>query len=135
MIQRVAALSVFVLLLSGCAGTEAPEAGPTGPAAPPVSTSPGLSPEPTQEGTVVELSYAEGEVSGNTGRVEVPLGGTVVLRVTSDVQEEIHVHGVDEYVDLPPGQTTEASFVVDIPGVFEVELHGAGMLMTKLQVQ
>lgn len=134
MIRRTAALSLSVLLLSACAGTDAPEAAPA-PAPPTVSASPRPSAEPTEEGTVVELTYAGGEVSGDTGRVEVPLGSTVVLRVTSDVQEEIHVHGVDEYVDLPPGQATEASFVADIPGVFEVELHGAGTLMTKLQVQ
>lgn len=140
MIRRTAALSVSVLLLTACAGSDAPEAAPapSAPAssAPPVaSPSAGPSPSPTQEGTVIALTYVGGEVSGDTGRVEVPLGGTVILRVISDVAEEAHVHGVNEYVDLPAGQLTEASFVADVPGVFEIELHGSGALLTRMQVQ
>lgn len=139
-IRRTAALSCLVLALSACAGSEQPAATPTGVPSDPAATSAApapssASPSPTQEGTVVELTYAGGEVSGDTGRVEVPLGGTVVLRVTSDVAEQIHVHGVDEYVELPAGQSTEATFVADVAGVFEIELHGAGTLLTRLQVQ
>ena len=135
MITRTTALSLSGLLLSACAGTAAPEAAPTAAAPAPAAGSESASPEPAGEGTLVELTYEGGEVSGDTGRVEVPIGSTVVLRVTSDVQEEIHVHGVDEYVDLPAGKTTEASFVADVPGVFELELHGAGTLLTRMQVQ
>jgi hypothetical protein len=145
MIRRTAPLAVLcalVLALPACAGTDEPgdepQAAPTAStptASTPATGSPGRSPEPAQDGTVIELTYADGEVSGDTDRVEVPLGGTVVLRVTSDVAEQIHVHGVDEYVDVPAGQPTEATFVADVPGVFEVELHRAGTLLTRLQVQ
>jgi hypothetical protein len=132
MIRRTGAVLSLVVLLAGCAGSEEPTEAPL--AAP---TAPGSSPSPsaTEQGTVIELTYAGGQVSGDIGQVEVPLGGTVILRVTSDVAEEVHVHGVDEYVDLPAGQTTEATFVADIPGVFEIELHGAGKPLTKIQVQ
>ena len=62
------------------------------------------------------------------------LGEQVVLRFTSDVVEEIHVHGYDLYTDLVPGQPAEISFTADIPGSFEVELHEAGRPLFQLRV-
>jgi heme/copper-type cytochrome/quinol oxidase subunit 2 len=147
MIHRTAAACCLTALLTACAGSDAPadpaadasQAPPTSAvtSAPSAPSSPSAtpSPEPTVEGTVIELTYAGGEITGDTGRVEVALGDTVVLRVTSDVAEEVHVHGVDEYIDLPAGETTEATFVADVPGVFELELHGSGTLLTRMQVQ
>ena len=142
MIRRTAVGLSAVLLLAACGGSEpAASSAPPSPLPPATSSAPSSSPSaspspsPTVEGTVIELTVAGGEVSGDTGRVEVPLNGTVILRVTSDVAEEVHVHGVDEYVDLAAGQTTEATFVADVPGVFELELHGSGQLLTRMQVQ
>jgi hypothetical protein len=40
-------------------------------------------------------------VTGTSGREEVPLGEDVVLRISSDVAEEVHVHGYDVYGDIP----------------------------------
>jgi heme/copper-type cytochrome/quinol oxidase subunit 2 len=138
-ICRTTAALCAALLLSACRSDPqavAPE-NPPSASSPSAAASPSASPspEPSESGKVIELTYAGGKVSGDTGRVEVPLGETVLLRVTSDVVEQVHVHGVEEYVDLPAGQTTEASFVAEIAGVFEVELHAAGTLLTRLQVQ
>ncbi len=84
-------------------------------------------------GTIVEVSFAEGEVVGG-GRRVVELDSTVTLRITSDVAEEIHVHGYERYEDLVPGESVDVTFVADIPGVFEVELHDAGIPLVELQV-
>lgn len=146
MTRRTAAVLLLwpVLVTASACGTDPDVAG--GPATTPAASLPpapsAASPRTStpsattiEAGPLVELAVADGQVSGDTGRVEVPLGATVRLRVTSDVADEVHVHGVDEYVDLVPGQVAEASFVADVPGVFEVELHDAGTLLTRLQVQ
>ena len=70
-----------------------------------------------------------GQVSGDTGRVPVASGDHVTLVITSDVADEVHLHGYDLEAELSPGQPAEITFDATIPGVFEVELHEAGTLL------
>ncbi|MEX1004640.1 MAG: hypothetical protein WD990_04505 [Acidimicrobiia bacterium] len=65
----------------------------------------------------------EGSTVTGGGRLSVPVGETVTLRFTSDVADEIHIHGYDLYVDLEPGVAAEVSFPADIPGTVEIETH------------
>lgn len=138
--RRSAALALSLVLLAGCSAgrsTASAPAPPAPPAPPPAGAgSPTASPttSPTT-GTVVEVTYTGGEVSGDTGRVRVRSGEPVTLRVTSDVAEQVHVHGVDTYVDLAPGRTATASFPAPPPGLYEVELHDAGVALTRLEVR
>ncbi|MGH3932363.1 MAG: hypothetical protein ACRDTF_20585 [Pseudonocardiaceae bacterium] len=82
----------------------------------------------------ITITVRGGQVSGDTGRVEVPLGTPVTVAVTSDVADEIHVHGYDLTADVPAGGTNSVSFTATIPGVFEVELEGAHLQLFELQV-
>jgi hypothetical protein len=59
----------------------------------------------------------------------------VRFRVRSDVAEELHIHGYDRYVDVAPGRTATVSFPASIEGIFEVELHGAGVPLASLRVE
>ena len=104
--------------LPACAGTAA---SPSGTAAAPAAQR-------------IEVHVTGGQVSGDAGRVPVPAGEHVTLVITSDVADEVHVHGYDLEAELAPGQPTEIAFDADIPGVFEVELHDAGTLLLSLQV-
>jgi heme/copper-type cytochrome/quinol oxidase subunit 2 len=81
------------------------------------------------------VTFQKGRVRTASKRVVVPLNSTVRLRVTSDVADEVHVHGVDEYIDLKPGTEVVRDVVARIPGTFEVELHDAGDLLFTLQVR
>lgn len=82
----------------------------------------------------INITVRGGQVSGDTGRVEVPLGTPVTLSGTSNMADEIHLHSYDEVVQIPAGGTGSVSFTADIPGVFEVELHESGLLLCQLQV-
>ena len=120
-------------LLTGCsAGTEADD--PTVAVPPTPAASPQTTQSATPDGTVIDVTYAGGEVTGVDPRVEVPLGEQVLLRVTSDVAEQIHVHGYDLYVDLVPGTPGEVAFTADKPGAYAVELHEAGRPLFQLRV-
>ena len=59
---------------------------------------------------------------------------TVRFRVTSDVPEEIHVHGYDITKEVPAGETVTVSFKADINGIFEIEFHNSGALLAQLKV-
>jgi len=76
-----------------------------------------------------------GKVSGVEDTVEVTLGDEVILVVSSDKADEVHVHGYDETDDVSPKERAEIEFTADIPGVFEVELEDATQLLFELQVQ
>jgi heme/copper-type cytochrome/quinol oxidase subunit 2 len=82
----------------------------------------------------IEVTFAHGRASGDTGRVRVPKGTAVSLVVTSDVVDQVHLHGYDIEKEVTPGRPTTLQFDATISGVFEVELHGAGTVLLRLQV-
>jgi hypothetical protein len=84
---------------------------------------------------LIELSIVGGDVEGGVRREKVAQGSQVTLRVTSDVKDEIHVHGYDLKLDLTPGQSADLTFLARIPGVFEVELEGRGKKVLELEVR
>lgn len=133
------ALATACVLLTGC-GTDEDDAS----AAPTVSTTtapPSASvapPSPTpspDDAQVVDVTVAGGEVTGAEPRTQVEVGTKVRLTITSDVADEVHVHGYDLTERLTVGQAVSVEFVADQPGIFEVELHDAGTILTRLQVQ
>ena len=71
---------------------------------------------------------------GRERALTVEQGKTVRFRVRSGVDEEVHVHGYNITKALPAGKTVTVSFKGDIPGIFEVELHGSGALLAQLKV-
>jgi hypothetical protein len=117
--------------LTGCAGTAAPAA--AGASADEASASPSGS-AAVSAGRRIEVQVTGGQVSGDTGRVPVAAGEHVTLVITSDVADEVHVHGYDLETELAPGKPAEIAFDATIPGVFEVELHEAGTQLLSLQV-
>lgn len=132
---RLLVPAAALVLLTGCSAGTDPGAGAAPSAAP--STAPtGAAPSPaaTAEGTVIDVTYAGGRITGVGSRVPVAVGERVLLRVTSDVAEQVHVHGYDASVDVPAGGTGEVAFVADQPGSWEVELHEAGRPLFSLRV-
>lgn len=111
-----------------------------GPGAAPAETAPADEEAPDEEapdggqGPTVVVTVRDGAVAGGARDVRVPLGEEVVLRVESDVADEVHVHGYDLFVDVVPGAVAELRFVADLAGVWEVELEGAGLDLAALQV-
>ena len=115
------------MVLAGCAGTPPQVAGASAPA----SSTAAATGAADQR---IEVQVSGGQLSGDTGRVPVAAGSHVTLVVTTDVADEVHVHGYDLEAELSPGQPTEIAFDATIPGVFEVELHEAGTTLLSLQV-
>jgi hypothetical protein len=85
-------------------------------------------------GAVIEITVANGKVDGG-GRKQVKKGESLTVRVTSDVADEVHVHGYDLKVDLEPGVPGELTFTPDAAGVFEVELEHKGQKLAELEVR
>lgn len=111
--------------------TAAPTPGATTGA--PVVTPPSTPASPTADQTV-SISVADGTVTPKAGRVKVVKGSTVAIVVTSDVAEEVHLHGYDKSIDLEAGRPGTLTFKANLAGVFEVELEESHKQLTQLQV-
>jgi len=83
--------------------------------------------------TAVDIVVVGGTVDG-AERFDVPLNGAVRVTVTADVSDEIHVHGYDLRGVVTPDQDAILEFEATIPGIFEIELEGSGVLIGELQV-
>lgn len=111
--HRVLVLVLAVLALAGC-------------------TAPAAAPPATHE---IAITLADGAVDPSGGKVDVARGDTVVLLVTSDRADTIHVHGYDLEFDIDPGGTARVEFVADNVGRYEIESHDPALLILQLQVR
>jgi len=84
--------------------------------------------------TTIEVAVANGAVVIDERRFVVDNGSSVGVIITSDVAEELHVHGYDIRATLIPDETIEFTFIADEPGVYEVELHHAPGFLFEVQV-
>jgi hypothetical protein len=134
--RYAAALTGLALacVLTGCAGTDAAATPAGSPSSSSAGSSWAASPTTSAQGRRIEVAVTGGQVTGDTGRVVVTAHEQVTLVITSDVADEVHVHGYDLTTELTPGEPAELSFAATVPGVFEVELHEAGAVLLSLQV-
>jgi hypothetical protein len=132
--KAIAAVAVVALMLAlaGCGGDD--EASP--PATTTTETTETTTTETTEttetttttDGqphgpTTVRVVVQDGVPKGGIVRQTVDKGDRVVLVVTSDVADEVHLHGYDISRDVAAGGTARIRFKATIPGRFEVELE------------
>jgi hypothetical protein len=110
--------------------TTTTEAPPATTEAPPATTTE-AAPAPVQ----VDVVVVGGEPQGGIVRESVDLDSAVVLTVTSDVADEVHVHGYDLMADVAPGAPATIRFTADAPGRFEIELENTGVQIAELEVR
>jgi hypothetical protein len=96
-----------------------------------------LRPGPSQTGAprerTIELTVEDGAMTPE--EIEVREGDRVRLRVTSDEQMEIHLHGYDIEREVAPGEPATLSFEADLTGRFEIEDHESEEVLGVLIVQ
>jgi hypothetical protein len=117
------AVAAAVMILAGC-GDDAASSSTT-------TTSGSIN---TTGAVTIEVGYAGGSITGG-GRRSAALGQTVVIKVTSDIADEVHLHGYDKKADAAPGTVATITFVADKPGIFEVELEKKGLKLFELEVK
>ena len=85
--------------------------------------------------TVVRVTVVDGAPTGGIVRATVDQGDRVRLVVTSDVADEIHLHGYDVSRDVAAGGTVTLAFRASIPGRFEAELEERGVQIADITVE
>ena len=134
--------TVAALTLAGCGDDGSPQATGTTTTAVPATTATTTGsgttagPTTTADSTpTIEVRVVGGKPQGGVRREQVKTGETLVLRVTADVADEVHLHGYDKSADVAPGKPAEIRFTADIPGVFEVELEQRKQKLIELEVR
>jgi Cu/Zn superoxide dismutase len=85
-------------------------------------------------GKVPTFVIRDGEPVGGVAELEYDAGEDVRFEVTSDVADEVHVHGYDLLEQVPAGGTVSFDFPAEIEGIFEVELEGRRVQIAELRV-
>ena len=69
------------------------------------------------------IVVSNGQPQGGLRHLTVKKGGTVDLAVTSNISDDVHVHGYDIEKPVKAGGTVKFHFKANMDGVFEVEVH------------
>jgi hypothetical protein len=155
--RRIALIAVTVVLLAGGfvlargAGTDedvtattptppaaaepAPRAAGGEPSQDPaaVADEPERRPKPAPR--VERVRMRDGAPAGEVRDLVFTDGETVRLRFSSNVADEVHIHGVDRYVDVPAGGSASTRFRAEGQGIFEIESHTTGTLVARLEIR
>jgi len=119
----------FALLVAGCTSAGQPQATPSALAS--ASASSAAAPPTTSASSsadnalTINITIANGKTNPSGEKINLRVGETVILKVTSDTDDEIHAHtGGDGYeLEVKANEPTTATFTVPSAGSFEVESH------------
>jgi hypothetical protein len=129
---RAALAALALVVLGACSDDGSPTVETTDTPTTTVVSGPGGTGPAT--GTVLSVTVRGGQVEG-ASRQRAPLNQPVIVRVTSDVADEVHVHGYDKTAPVAAGSTVDLRFDANIPGVFEVELERSHKLLFTMEVR
>ena len=130
----IAVTATAVLALAGCGGDDEPST-----SEPSASESSGSGQSPTSKpangATQVDVTIEGDDVTPVAQAVQIGVGETVVLNVTSDRAGELHVHSSPEQeFEFEPG-TSEIEVTLDKPGSVDIEEHESDALIVRVLVK
>jgi hypothetical protein len=92
-------------------------------------------PPPKPKPRVETIEIRGGGPAGDARTVRFKSGDTIRLRFESDAAGEVHIHGYDHEFPVTAGAPKTIRFKADLEGIFEIEEHGTGELLAKLEVR
>lgn len=88
------------------------------------------------EPKVIEAAYVlrNGQIEQGTDAIKVTQGETIVLRIDSDKDDSLHMHGYDLHLHVHAGKPAELKFVAEHTGRFDFELHKSHITLGAIEV-
>jgi hypothetical protein len=88
------------------------------------------------ERLVIDVNIEGGEVTPTNASFEAKTNEQIVVKVNSDVADELHVHSTPEHTfKVEPKPAQQFQFTVDVPGKVDIELHNLAKTIATVQVQ
>jgi hypothetical protein len=130
------ALAAAALITAGCGGSNGEQSAPA--SSPPSTVSPSdMSNEQAPPNRlVIEVTIKGGEVTPTNEQLQAAVAEQIVIRVNSDVADELQVHSHPEHtfkVEAKPAQSFQ--FTADAPGQMDIELLALKRTIATVQVQ
>lgn len=127
-------IGAVVAAVAACGSTPSSTDSPSSPSSQ-ISTAT-TSSTSADAGTVIEVTIGNGVVTPTNAQAQAVIGQPIVLQVSSDTVDSLHVHSVPERtfdVEARPGQRFE--FTVQVPGRVAVELHNLHLTVVTIEVR
>lgn len=139
-IQTLTAFTATALITAGCGGSTGSETPPStsgAPATPSATDAPQLSDQQAPpDRLVVDVTIKGGEVTPTNAQFESKAKEPIVIRVNSDVADQLHVHSNPEHTfNVEPKNGQSFQFTVDVPGKVDIELHELNRTIGTVTVQ
>jgi sporulation-control protein spo0M len=131
-VNKSVVLATFLtaaLLTAGCGGSNGPSETTVNP--------PDMADDQAPpKRLVVDVMIQGGKVTPTNEQVESTVNQPIIIRVNSDVADELHVHSNPEHtfkIEAKQGQSFQ--FSVNVPGKVDVELHQLKKTIATIAVQ
>ena len=144
-------VAAALVVLTGCGQAAQPTVPPASSTPSPATTAAAATPTPTptpapapaetptpspaEDVTRVEVTLADGKAEPNGDKIQLAVGDTVEFVVTSDHNDELHIHGMDHAIPVRKGKTVVERVTVETTGRFEVESHHPALVIVQLIVR
>lgn len=144
--QRIVLLALAALVLVGGialaassgGGDDEPEQQTGAATTPPVqTTTAGEKPKepPKPEPRMETIRIRDGKPVGGVQTLRFESGETIRLRFRSNAPGEVHIHGFDQEIAVGPSGDEITRFKATLEGIFEIEEHGTGEILAKLEIR
>ena len=131
-------LAAGALLIAGCGGggSESAQSSSGAPSASTVSPSDMQNEQAPPDRLLIDVQIKGGEVTPTNQQLEAKVNQPIVVKVNSDVADELHVHSTPDHtfkIEAKPVQ--QFQFTVSVPGNVDIELHQLAKTIATVQVQ
>jgi sporulation-control protein spo0M len=132
-------LAAGALLLAGCGGgggSEGAQGSASSSAPSTISPSDMQNEQAPPDRLDIDVTVKGGEVDPTNDQLEAKVKEPIVIRVNSDVADELQVHSTPDHTfKIEPGKAMQFQFSVDVPGKVDIELHQLQKTVATVQVQ
>jgi hypothetical protein len=133
-------LAAAALITAGCGGSTGTTTTTTTSGAPATPSSTGAPAFTDQQAPparlVIDVTIKDGQVTPTNAQVQSKVGEPIVVQVTSDAADQLHVHSNPEHTfNVEPKQSQSFQFTVSVPGRVDVELHHLNKTVATITVQ
>ncbi|MCH9728559.1 MAG: hypothetical protein K0U84_02555 [Actinomycetia bacterium] len=124
-----------MVVMAACQSAQSPQETPAAESSSPATTS-ASSIGSAQTETVIDIAIDDGAVTPTNAQAQASVGHPVLLVVSSDAVDSLHVHSVPEQVfDIEARPDQRFEFTVRVPGRVDVELHNLHRTVVTIEVQ
>jgi sporulation-control protein spo0M len=130
------ALAAAALLTAGCGGSGGGTTTSAGPSASTVNPADMSNEQAPPNRLIIKVTVKGGAVTPMNEQLQAAVKQQIIIRVDSDVADELHVHSTPEHtykIEAKPNQNFQ--FTVDVPGKVDVELHRLKKIVATIAVQ